>query len=142
VDGAAGRLNVGPGFRWEARPYTRSKMRGRAILAAEVVFALAVAWSMRSAVWGALAFGLLGASTLSFFVRTGYEILAEGLAVERLVWPWERFASAERQGFRMWLSRHAADSLAARLTSQRIELPEAGGDEVEEYVRARIAARG
>ena len=96
MDGAGGRIAVGPGFRWVARPYARARRRGLLALGVVLAAGAAVAWVTRSLAFGAFAWVLLGASVASYFVATRYEVAAEGLWVERLgqrvLWRWDNSA--------------------------------------------------
>lgn len=144
MDGEGAPVVISPGFRWTALPYARNRARGHLALGAVVLAGLLLALALHSVLAGGFAVVLLLASTLSYFVPTGYEITAEGLAVERLgqrtVWKWADFRSVVRQGDRMWLSRYPGDSVTARIRSVRADLP-GQGDEVYEYVRQRIEVR-
>ncbi len=144
MDGEGAPVVISPGFRWKALPYARNPARGLMALGVVLLAGLLLALATRSAAAGAFAVALLLASTLSYFVPTGYEITAEGVAVERLgqrtLWKWADFRSVVRQGNRIWLSRYPGNSVTARIRSVRMDLPERG-DEVHEYVRNRIEAR-
>lgn len=144
MDGEGASVVISPGFHWQVHPFARSRPRGLLALGVIALTAALLAWKTGGVTTGLVAALVLGVSTHTFFLSTGYEILADGLRVTRLgqsvTWRWDAYRAVERRGSRMRLLRHPPGSRISWLRAAEADLPECAS-EVYEYVRQRVESR-